>query len=176
MIKKPDNLNLNIIPKTNEEYISITYGCIRFRDNYRFLKCGLDKLIKTLNEDNFKNLKREFPNNWQLFKKKLAYPYEKFNKIEEYDKEISNITKEDCFNKLKNKYPDDKRTNKINQNFIDKNGEELTQLYLKSDVILLADVFEKFIITSFKTFGINPLYCVSLPGFIWECGLKFTNI
>ena len=22
----------------------------------------------------------------------------------------------------------------------------------------------------------NPLYCVSLPGFTWECGLKYTNI
>ena len=45
-------------------------------------------------------------------------------------------------------YPDDEeieRTNKIIQTFNIKNGQELTQLYLKSDVILLADVFEKFI-------------------------------
>ena len=49
-------------------------------------------------------------------------------------------------------------------------------MYLKSDVILLADVFEKFITTSFKTFEINPLYCVSLPGYTWEAGLKYTNI
>ena len=25
-------------------------------------------------------------------------------------------------------------------------------------------------------FGINPLYCVSLPGYTWECGLKYTGI
>ena len=24
--------------------------------------------------------------------------------------------------------------------------------------------------------GINPLYCVSLPGFTWECGLRYTGI
>ena len=23
---------------------------------------------------------------------------------------------------------------------------------------------------------INPLFCVSLPGFTWQCGLKYTNL
>ena len=32
MMKKFD-----IIPKTNEEYKSVTYGCIRFIDSYQFL-------------------------------------------------------------------------------------------------------------------------------------------
>ena len=54
--------------------------------------------------------------------------------------------------------------------------KNLTQLYLKSDVILLADVFEKFIKVSYEQFKINPLYCVSLPGYTWEAGLKYTNI
>ena len=25
-------------------------------------------------------------------------------------------------------------------------------------------------------FGINPLFCVSLPGYTWQCGLKYTDI
>ena len=41
-----------------------------------------------------------------------------------------------------------------------KNGEELTQLYLKSDVLR---VFEKFVKVSVNEFGTNSLYCVSLP-------------
>ena len=57
-----------------------------------------------------------------------------------------------------------------------KNGEQLTEIYLKSDVLLLACVFEKFIIVSVNEFDINPLYCVSLPGYTWLCGLKFTGI
>ena len=80
---------------------------------------------------------------------------------------------------MKNGYPDDEeiqRTNKIIETFNIKTGKELTELYLKSDVILLADVFEKFIKVSIKEFEINPLYCVSLPGYTWECGLKYTNI
>ena len=57
-----------------------------------------------------------------------------------------------------------------------KNGAEFTEIYLKSDVLLLACVFEKFIKVSVNEFGINPLYCVSLPGYTWQCGLKYTGI
>ena len=53
-----------------------------------------------------------------------------------------------------------------------KNGEELRQIYLKSDVLLLACVFEKFIKVSVNEFGNDPLYCVGLPGYAWQCGLK----
>ena len=60
--------------------------------------------------------------------------------------------------------------------FNNKNGVELTQLYLKSDVLLLACVFEKLKKTSVNEFGINPLYCVSLPGYTWQCGLKYTGL
>ena len=55
-------------------------------------------------------------------------------------------------------------------------GEELTEIYLKCDVLLLACVFEKFIKISVNEFGINPLYCVSLPSYTWQCGLKYTGI
>ena len=105
----------------------------------------------------------------------MAYPYECFNSIEDYQKPVNNLKKEDFFSKLKNGYPDDeelKRTMEIIKLFNIKNGEELTQLSLKSDVVLLACVFEKFIKISVNEYGINPLYCVSLPGYTWQCGLK----
>ena len=56
------------------------------------------------------------------------------------------------------------------------NGEELTEIYLKGDVLLLACVFEKFIKVSVNEYDINPLYCVSLPSYTWQCGLKYTGI
>ena len=37
-------------------------------------------------------------------------------------------------------------------------------------------MFEKFIKVSNFEFTINPLYCVSLPGFTWQCGLRYTCI
>ena len=43
---KKDKVKFEIIPKTNEEYIVIKYGCIRFIDSYRVLSESWDKLVK----------------------------------------------------------------------------------------------------------------------------------
>ena len=208
--KKKDKVDFDIIPKTNEEYISVTYGCIRFIDSYRFLSSGLDSLVKTvvdnshktlknfkkeifdsdeimnivskieenyldeddrtigklkeyypeeieklekvfldyMGENDLKILKDGFPDKWKYLTKKLAYPYEYFNSIDDYQKPVNDLKKEDFFSKLKNKCPDDEeiqRTMDIIERFNIKNGRELTEIYLKSDVLLLACVFEKFI-------------------------------
>ena len=177
--RKKNQIDFEIIPKTNEEYISVTYGCIRFIDGYRFLSSGLDSLVKNLDEDDFKILKKEFPDKWLYLNKKLAYPYEYFNSIDDYKKPVHSLKKEDFFSKLKNKCPDDEkiqRTKEIIEIFNIKNGKEITELYLKGDAILLADVFEKFIKISIEEYEINPLYCVSLPGYTWQCGMKYTGI
>ena len=231
---KNDKVIFDIIPKTNEEYISVTYGCIRFIDSYRFLSSGLDSLVKTIvdNSDktlgdlkkeiddndyilnivtyigeynrtikdlkkdypeeikkleealldymggnDLKILKTGFPDKWKFLSEKLAYPCENFNSIDDYQKPVNNLKKEHFFSKLKNGYPNDEeiqRTKDIIKIYNIKNGEELTQIYLKSDVLLLACVFEKFIKVSINEFSINPLYCVSLPGYTWQCGLKYT--
>ena len=42
---KKDKVKFEIIPKTNEEYNVVKYGCIRFIDSYRFLSESLDKLV-----------------------------------------------------------------------------------------------------------------------------------
>ena len=234
--RKNVKVKFDIIPKTNEGYISVTYGCIRIIDSYRFLSGSLDSLVKTLVDNsnktlkNLKNeivdndeildfvdeiieedktvkdikkdypdksknleealpnymcendlkiLKTEFPDKWKCLAKKLSYPYEFFNCIDDYQKPVDNLQKEDLFSHLKNDYPDDEevqRTMDIIKKFNIKNGEELTQRFLKSDVLLLACVFEKFIKVSVNELGINPLHCVSLPGYTWQCSLKYTGV
>ena len=247
MIDKKNKVKFDIIPKTNDEYISVTYACIRFIDSYRFLSSGLDSLVKTLVDNSkktLKNLKKEtvgsdeimdivnrieenypeeienleeddrtiknlkkyypdeienleeallkyigekdlkilktgFPVMWKYLTKKLAYPYEYFNNIDDYQKPVNNFKKEDFFSKLKDKCPDDEeieRTMNIIGEFKIKKGEELKEIFLKCDVLLLTCVFEKFIIVSFNEFEINPLYCVSLPDYTWQCGLKYRGI
>ena len=37
-------------------------------------------------------------------------------------------------------------------------------------------MFEKFIKISNNEYGINPLFCVSLPVYTWQCGLNYTGI
>ena len=177
--KKNDKVKFDIIPKTNEEYISVTYGCIRFIDIYRFQSSSLDSLLNYIGEKDLKILKTGFPDKWKYLTKKLAYPYEFFNSIDDCQKAVDNLKKEYFFSKLKNKRPDDveiQKTMDIIDKFNIKNGEELTEKYLKSDVLLLACVFEKFIKISINEYGINPLNCVSLPGYTWQCGLKYTGI
>ena len=67
------NYNPTIIPKSLENYVSVQVGCLRFLDSYRFLSSSLNKLVKSL--DNFPIMKLEGMSD-DLFKKKLAYPYE----------------------------------------------------------------------------------------------------
>ena len=124
-------------------------------------------------------MKKKFPDKWQYLNKKLAYPYQYFNRIGDYQKPVDKLKKEDFFSKLKNDYPDDdeiERTKEIIKGFDIKNGEELFKLYCKSDVILLADVIKKFVKVSFEEYGINILYCVSLPGYTYQCALNYTDI
>ena len=168
------NYNPTIIPKSLENYVSVQVGCLRFLDSYRFLSSSLDKLVKSL--DNFPIMKLEEMSD-DLFKKKLAYPYEKFN-LDNLHQQL-NLTKEDYWSTLTQFYPSDddiKRTQElIDKNKI-KNGRELTMLYLKMDVLQLADVFENFVEGSTREYKINPLYSYSLPGYTWKAVLKLTNI
>ena len=163
-----------IIPKSMDNYVSIQVGCLRFLDSYRFLSSSLDKLVKSLD-----NLPVMDENGFidELFKKKLAYPYEYFN-LDNFDKPL-NLTKEDYWSTFTQSYPSDddiKRTQElIDKNKI-KNGTELTMLYLKMDVLQLTDVFEIFVESSTREYKINPLYSYSLPAYAWKAGLKLTNI
>ena len=84
-----DKVKFKTIAKTNEKYISVTYGCIRFFDSYRFLSESLDKLVKNLDEDAFKILKKELTGKWQYLNKQLANRYQCFNSIDDYRKPVN---------------------------------------------------------------------------------------
>ena len=46
--------------------------------------------------------------------------------------------------------------------------------YLKKDVLLLVDVFKKFIDTCLKFYGLDPCHYFSSPGLSWDAILKMT--
>ena len=49
-------------------------------------------------------------------------------------------------------------------------------LYLTTDVLLLADVFEKFINTCLGYYGLDPCHYFSSPDLSWDAILKMTEI
>ena len=178
---KAEGFDLKVIAKTNEEYMNLNYGCIKFLDSMRFLPASIEKLTESLKDADYIHLKKNFPDHWMLLKNKLAYPYEFHKTIDDYEKPIQVLLEagnEAYFSKTKNKIPDQEdinRTNQIIKLFNIKNGRELTELYNKADVILLADIFQKFIKVAISEFGINPLYHISSPGTTWSNGLKYTK-
>ena len=53
---------------------------------------------------------------------------------------------------------------------------EYHDLYLKTEVLLLCDVFEKFIDVCLKDYKLDPCHYYSSPGLSWDAMLKMTGI
>lgn len=49
-------------------------------------------------------------------------------------------------------------------------------LYMKTDVLLLADVFEHFRAASMKSYDLDPAHHYTLPGFGWDAMLKMGDV
>ena len=126
---KNDKIKLSVLLRTNKEYMCVNYGCIKFLDSMRFQQDSLEKMRESLNDRDYIHLKQQFPNHWMLLKKKLAYPYEFFKTLEDYEKPIEKFLKsgkEAYFSKVKNECHDQEeidRTNEIIKVFISKTGE-----------------------------------------------------
>ena len=65
---------------------------------------------------------------------------------------------------------------KIWNEFNVKNIGDYHDQYLKKDVLLFADVFEKFIDTCLKFYGLDPCHYFSSPGLSWDAILKLTDV
>ena len=88
--KENDKVEFEIIPKKNENYISVTYACMRFIDSYRFLSKSLDSLGRTLVDNSQKTLKN-------LKKKEIVDMDEimdNVNEMTEEDKAIEDLKKD----------------------------------------------------------------------------------
>ena len=57
-----------------------------------------------------------------------------------------------------------------------KNMGDYHDHYLKKDVLLLEDVFEKFIDTCLKYYRLDPCHYISAPELSWDVMLKMTGI
>ena len=156
-----------------------------FVDNMRSTVASLSQSIEKVSEINKEisqiELIKKFPNTYKfsdgdlnkfyLLLRKGDYPYEymnswkRFNETELPDKEFfySELNKEGI-------------TDEEWKEFNIKNLGEYRDLYVESDTLLLADVFENFKDKCIEKYELDPAHFLSAPGLAWQACLKKTEV
>ena len=188
--------DLSCIPSTEEKYISFSKKIvvdhyfskkmgkplpkkfeIRFINSFKFLQASLADLVKNLKSSDFKNLNRVIKHNSSLLTRKGVYPYDyvtSFNKLEE----TKLSSKEDFYSKLYDQEISDEdyhHATKVWNTFDCQTLQDYHDPYLKTDVLLLADVFENFRKTCLKHYKLDPCHYYTAPGLAWDACLKETK-
>lgn len=178
------NDTLSVIPLNHEKYISFSqkiseYFEIRYLQSYRFMASSLDEVSKTLDKNKFNILDKSFGNVLAKFlKRKGVFPYEYVNSFLKL-KETQLPPIEMFFSKLTQKnisIKDYEYAKKIWKKFNIQNLGEYSDLYLKTDVLLLADVFENFRDICYKIYNLDPKHYFTAPGLSWDAMLKFSEV
>ena len=183
------DVNIEVIPKTIDNYRNInnrTNRNITFTDSLQLYKGSLDTLASNLEDKDFKHLMSEFSaHKLEILKRKDAYPYEWVNSDEKF--KYPTLPKKKDFNSSIK----DGKQDKSNGHISDEQYQHLQNVwdtfsfntfvdfhdhYLRKDVLLLADVFEKFIFTCLKYYSLDPCHYFSAPGLSWDAMLKMTKI
>ena len=189
--------NIDCIPNNEENYISFSKNIkigeyknkkgetkdknfkIIFKDSMKFLNSSVAALVDNLPEDGFKNLEKYFKTEQiKLLKQKGFYPYEYMDSIEKlkdtkpppqkafYSKLSGHGINNYCYNHVLNVW----------KTFKMKTFKEYHEVYNKTDVLLLADIFENFRDLCLKNYGLDPVYYYTAPGLAWDAMLKITKI
>ena len=174
------DLDVSVIPSNSEKYMSFTWGKnLVFIDSFQFMASSLEKLSSNLSQNKFSNLENEMGiENSHLLKQKGIHCYEYTDNWDKY-KETKLPIKEKFYSTLNDTNISDedyKRALEIWDKFNCKNLGEYSDLYLKTDVCLLADVFENFRNTCLKYYKLDPTHYFSSPGLAWDAMLKMTNV
>ena len=129
----------------------------RFASTYSFCNNNLNKFILLLRKGVYPY---EYVDNWQRFKETLLTSKESF---------YSNLNMENIED------IDYRHGNNVFNKYKLKNLGDYHDLYVQSDTLLLADVFENFRNTCLKVYELNPANFLSLPGLAWQACLKKTS-
>lgn len=165
-----------------ERYLSLSLGNLRFIDSLQFLNASLEELVENLASDGLKPfllLQKEYqdPAQTHLMKRKGVYPYNYVKFFSKYE-EKKLQPKIPFYNTLtKTHITNDEymHAQQVWSTFNLKNLGEYHDIYLKSDVLLLADVFENFRDLTMKTYHLDPAHFFSCPQLSWQSALKFTK-
>ena len=176
---------------------------IRFIDSFKFMASSLDALVKNLERDKKietkKSLlreklkergktleeeklseeeKKELGEKLDLLSKKGVYPYDFMDNINKFQ-ETNLPPKEKFYSKLNDEHitqQDFEHAQKVWKTFKCKNMGVYHDLYLKTDVLLLADVFEEFRNVCLENYELDPAWYFTSPGLAWDASLKKTEV
>ena len=146
----------------------------------KFMNYSLERLVNNLEEDDFNILNHFFKDEEErsLLKRKGVFPYDWFDNIEKL-KEKNLPPKEKFYSKLNDSNISDEdyeHAKNVWEKFNIKTMKDYHDLYLKTDVLLLADVFENFRKICKKYYNLDPAWYFTTPGLAWDAMLKMTGI
>ena len=194
-------LSIKCIPNNDEKYISFSLKFelkritkwdfkteewkevvvkheIRFLDSLKFTLSGLEGLVKSLSREDLEETTRFFGEKIDLVSRKGVYPYEFMDDFEKFKKQ-SLPKKTSFFSRLKQEKISDEdfdHAQRVWKEFELKNMGDFHDLYLKTDVLLLADVMENFRKLCEKHYELDPAHFYTIPGMAWDAMLKITGI
>ena len=113
-----------------------------------------------------------------LLPRKGVYPYSYMDSHKRFDEE--KLPPRECFfNDLTKKHISDEDYSFVQElwkTFNLKTLGELHDLYMMTDTLLLADVFEFYRTTIIQNYGLDPAHFYTAPSLSWSAGLKYTKV
>ena len=193
---KPGGAKMGVIAKNKEDYITFSIKVVvdkyvdkngvekeielRFIDSFKFMSSRLDSLTTNLVRGGQRlfGFEKYTPKQYELLVKKGIYPYTNMFEWEKF-KETKLPPKEAFYSQLNMvgvSSENYEHARSVWNKFGIRNLGEYHDLYLKTDVILLANVFEAFREVCLKNYGLDPAHFYTAPGLAWKACLKKTRI
>ena len=153
---------------------------LRFIDSFKFMSSSLDSLTKNLVRGGKKLFGFEDYSELQydLLTRKGVYPYEYVNSWDRFEE--TQLPSIDAFysnlNMSSISEEDYQHTQRVWEEFGIHNLGDYHDLYLRTDVVLLANVCKASRDTCLKHYKLDPTHFYTSPGLAWKACLKCTGI
>ena len=153
---------------------------LRFIDSFKFMSSSLDSLVNNLANSGheFWEFEKRSPKQKELLIRKGVYPHEYMDSWDKFEEKLLPSI-EDFYCKLNMSGISEKdyqHACKVWNEFGLKNMGDYHDLYLKTDVILSANVFESFRKVCIDNYGFDPAHFYTAPGLAWKACLKKTGV
>jgi hypothetical protein len=167
---------VDCIAHTMEKYMSFRLDRLVFYDSLQHLPSSIAKLAESLTT--FSITQSEFKEKSSLVLRKGVYPYEYMTDFDTFD-ETQLPPKEAFYSFLRKEGISDEdyaHAQNMWKEMGCKTMGDYHDVYLKTDVCLLADIFENYRKTSLDSYGLDPANYYTSPGMSWDAFLKSSQV